>query len=367
MIANGARYPTVLHLIPSLEIGGTERQLLGFIERSEAPGRHHVAVFQEPGALAHRAPNTPIVLGRLGRSVRDVPRDLRVLSAFRRAIRSRHVDLVHTHLHAAELIAGAATPPGLPIVATRRGEAFGHTSNRAFRIAQAMAHRRARMLICNSEYLARRVRADDLSPPRTRVIHNAVDLERFTVAPMPDAGPNVAVVANLHRYKGHERLLRAWRLVRGERTDARLTLVGDGVERPGLERLCERLGIADVVTFAGSVEDPRPFIRDAHVVALTSDNEGFPNALLEAMAMGRPVVATRVGGTPELVRDGRDGFLTSLDPDDIARRLLELLGDAELRGRMAANARARAESFTWDRVVEQTERVYGEVLHPRHI
>ena len=67
MIANGRRYPTVLHLIPSLEIGGTERQLLGFIERSEAPGRHHVAVFQEPGALAHRAPNTPIVLGRLGR------------------------------------------------------------------------------------------------------------------------------------------------------------------------------------------------------------------------------------------------------------------------------------------------------------
>ncbi len=365
MTADASRYPTVLHLIPSLGIGGTERQLLGFIQRSEAPGRHHVAVFQEPGALAHRAPNAPIVLGRIGWHVRDVPRDLRLLSAFRRAVRSRHVDLVHAHLHAAELIASAATPPGLPIVATRRGEAFQRGTNPAFRIAQGLAHRRARLLICNSEYLARRVRAGDIAPPPTRVIHNAVDLERFTATPASDRGPKVTVVANLHPYKGHERLLRAWQRVRVELPSAHLTVVGDGVERPALERLGEQVGISGAVTFAGSVDDPRPFLRDAQVVALTSDSEGFPNALLEAMATGRPVVATRVGGTPELVRDELDGFLTSLDPEDIARRLLELLGDADLRRRMGASARARAEAFTWDRVVEQTERVYRDVLARR--
>lgn len=357
-----ASYPTVLHVIPSLAVGGTEHQLLGFIERSGAPGRHHVAVFHEPGELAHRAPNRPIVLGRIGRDLRDIRGDVAALSMFRRSVRSLRADLVHAHLHPGELVAAAATPRGVPIVGSRRGEALGYRTNRVFQFAVGAAHRRTRVLICNSDHLARRARANDASPPPIRVIHNGVDLEWFAVAPAAQGVPEVAVVANLHPYKGHERLLWALRLVRVQLPDAHMTFVGDGVERARLERLRAELGLAEAVAFAGSVADPRPYIRSAQVVALASDNEGFPNALLEAMAMGRPVVATRVGGIPELVRDGTDGLLTTLNPEEIAARLLELLRDPELRRRMGASARARAETFTWDRVVEGTERVYREVL-----
>jgi glycosyltransferase involved in cell wall biosynthesis len=102
-----------------------------------------------------------------------------------------------------------------------------------------------------------------------------------------------------------------------------------------------------------------------HVVALTSDHEGFPNALLEAMAQGRPVVATRVGGIPELVRDGVDGHLASLDPADIAARLSTLLTNATRRKQMGRAARERAETFTWDRLVSETEDVYRVVLARR--
>jgi glycosyltransferase involved in cell wall biosynthesis len=217
-------------------------------------------------------------------------------------------------------------------------------------------------MICNSKYLEDRTRRRDLSPPPTRVIYNAVDLQRFSFVPPVTGPPKVAIVANLRPEKAHDRLLAALWALRSELPDIELTIVGDGTERRGLEQRVRELGVESSVTFAGEVIDPRPYLRAAHVVALVSDHEGFPNALLEAMATGRPVVATRVGGIPELVRDGQDGFLTSLDPADIAAHLARLLGDSDLLARMGLSARAQAETFTWDRTVAETEAVYREVL-----
>src|SRR5439155_27342256 len=115
------------------------------------------------------------------------------------------------------------------------------------------------------------------------------------------------------------------------------------------------------VTFAGQVPDTRPLVRAAHVVVLTSAHEGFPNVLLEGMAMGRPVVATGVGGIPELVRDGVDGLLTAQDPPAIAAALRAVLTDPARLRAMASCAADRARQFGWDRLVEQTEALYREV------
>ena len=133
----------------------------------------------------------------------------------------------------------------------------------------------------------------------------------------------------------------------------------------GSNTMVRELDLAGSVSFAGRVPDPRPFVARAHVAALASDTEGFPNALLEAMAMGRPVVARGVGGIPELVRDGQDGFLVGADPQEMADRLTSLLLDGDLRARQGASAHARAGTFTWDRVVRETETVYREVLSGR--
>ena len=354
--------PRVLHLIPNLDIGGTERQLVGFADRVSDPGRHRVACFYGLGALADAFPTPPIWLGRLGRHPSDAPGNLRVLGTLRRTIVRGRFDLVHAHLGPSEVLAGLVTPRGVPIVAARRGHSPAVERNPAIRLVQDVSHRRVDVLICNSRYLAERTRDEDRWPPPTRVIHNAVDLERFTVAPMPKGPPTVAVVANLHPYKGHERFLDAFALVRERLPGARAVLVGDGVERARLEAVAAAGGLTDAVTFAGQAEDPRPFVEQAHVVALASDTEGFPNALLEAMAMGRPVVATDVGGIPELVRDGVDGLLVPRQIEALADALSGLLRDPAERGRMATSARARAEGFTWDRVVRETETVYREVL-----
>jgi glycosyltransferase involved in cell wall biosynthesis len=177
--------------------------------------------------------------------------------------------------------------------------------------------------------------------------------------------PTVTVVANLKPYKGQVRFLHAFRLVARELPGASALLVGGGPDQARLTSLASQLGLDENVTFVGQVEDARPYVARSHLVALTSSHEGFPNAILEAMAMGRPVVATRVGGIPELVRDGVDGLLTSLDPDDIARAIVSLLRDEPRRSEMGAAARGRAEGFDWGRVVKETEEAYRKLLRDR--
>jgi L-malate glycosyltransferase len=363
--AGSGRQPKILHLIPSLDIGGTEGQLVQFLQRSSNPSAHRVAVFYAPGALASRLANPPIVLGAVCPRLRDAIQLLNVARRLRRVVRELRVDLVHAHLGLSEVLA-VAVPRSVLVVSSRRGRNVGFQSNAALKLIEGLGHRRADIMICNTRHWAELSKRDDLWTPPTRVIYNAIDPSEHPVAPMPSGDqPSIAVIANLHPYKRHELFFQAFRLLLGRLPTARVTLVGDGARRPILERLASRLRIAEQVSFAGEVADPRPIVGRSHVVALTSEHEGFPNALLEAMAQGRPVVATGVGGVPELVRDGVDGLLTSSDPDDIAARLHSVLVDAALRERLGGSARERASTFTWDRLVRETESVYSDVLARR--
>lgn len=355
------RYPRVLHLIGSLEPGGTERQLVEFIHRSRAPTAHSVVVFQQLGELSSAIPSPPFVVGPIDRSMGGVPSVLRVATQLRRLIREHRPDIVHAHLGSSELLAALAMPSGPQLVASQRGRTPFLEDSRLGRSLIAAARRRERILICNSEELARRA-SSAKGAPIPVVIHNGVDLSRFTPQPFPDVPPTVAVVARLRPEKGHDRFLRAFRQVATRLPEARAILVGDGPERQRLEALTSDLGLAKAVRFVGRVADVGPHIAAAHAVVLTSPHEGFPNALLEGMACGRPVVATAVGGVPELVTDAREGLLTALDDAAIADAIVHVLTDAEARDRMGTAARARATDFDWDTTVDRLEAVYEGVV-----
>jgi glycosyltransferase involved in cell wall biosynthesis len=222
------------------------------------------------------------------------------------------------------------------------------------------------VLICNSEYLADRTRTRDLWPPPTQVIHNAVDGDRFTQEPFPAGPPTIAMVANAHPYKRHDRFLEAFRIALQQIPEARALLVGGGPDLGAVWDAARRMGVGSEVELVGQVEDSRPYLVRSHVVALASDHEGFPNVLLEAMATGRPVVSTSVGGVPELVRDGVDGLLVPRDAHALGEALVRVAGDLPGAERMGAEARRRAEGFGWDRLVRETEAVYARVLeNPR--
>jgi glycosyltransferase involved in cell wall biosynthesis len=246
-------------------------------------------------------------------------------------------------------------------VVSRRGRTLAYEDRTWYRGLEAIAHRRASVMVCNSEELADFTLSHDRFAPGIVVIPNGVDTDRFVATPLPVGDPVVTVVANLITYKRHDLFLTAFTRVLDDHPDCRAVLVGDGPERERLQVFATDLGIADRISFVGRVADPRPFMADATVVALTSLHEGTPNALLEAMASGRPVVATAVGGIPEVVQHGENGLLVTADPAAIAQALGQILADRPLAERMARSARARAEDFGWDQVVARIDDVHARV------
>ncbi len=353
----GTSMPTVLHLINTLDLGGTEHQLVQFIRRSSRPDRHMVVAWAGGYALADQLPMPP-AWTPADRGQGRTRRAMEVIPHVREIIREGWVDIVHAHLTSAEVLAAMATPLGIPIIASRRGRTPGFEDRTWFRTLQWLTHRRVALMLTNTEELAAFTLRRDGSAPPLAVIPNGVDLERFAPAPLPQE-PVVAMVANLIDYKRHDLFLHALAAVSAVIPDARAILVGDGPERPALEQLASELGVS--VEFAGRVTDVRPFIERSRVVALTSDHEGLPNAILEAMAMGRPVVARAVGGVGELVRDGREGWLTGSDIETIADRLARALTPDEGQITMSAAARQRAEAYSWELVVRRTEDLYRRV------
>src|SRR5205085_744278 len=149
-----------------------------------------------------------------------------------------------------------------------------------------------------------------------------------------------------------------------EGVDACLCMVGDGPDRAQLERRAHELGVVKDTLFLGYQEDVAPFYAAFDALALPSSNEGTPVSAIEALAAGRPVVATRVGGVPDVVEEGEDGFL--VDPgatDELADRLAQLARDPALRERMGKAGRARVlPRYAVERLVDDVDRLYRSLL-----
>jgi glycosyltransferase involved in cell wall biosynthesis len=159
-------------------------------------------------------------------------------------------------------------------------------------------------------------------------------------------------------------VLEGFRLLRERGVEATLCLVGDGPDRPHLEQKAHELGIARDTLFLGYQEDVAPLYAAFDALVLPSGNEGTPVSVIEALAAGRPVVATRVGGVPDVVRDGEDGYLVDAGATDaLAERLAQLAGDPALRERLGAAGRSRVlPRYAVDRLVEDIDRLYRSLL-----
>ncbi len=196
-----------------------------------------------------------------------------------------------------------------------------------------------------------------------RVIRNGVDLSRFDAVPSPVAG-RIVMLARLAPPKRHDLALHALQVVRRRVPEAELYLVGDGPGRPEIERLAAELGLRDAARLLGTRSDVPELLATAQCVLLASDYEGCPLSVLEAMAAGVPVVATAVGGIPELVADGETGLLTPRgDAQALARALETVLADRDLAMRFGAEGRARARrELGRERMGAEVVALYDELL-----
>ncbi len=202
------------------------------------------------------------------------------------------------------------------------------------------------------------------------VIPNFVDSKVFSPA-KPDIVKGhldrqlvVTHVSNFRPTKRIQDLVEAMSVVIKEAGNTRLVLVGDGPERQRIELLVKELGLQNHVLMTGFRSDIPEFLRCSDILVLCSDSESAGLTLLEAMSSGLPVVATRVGGIPEIVEDGRNGFLaTPRSPEELADRILRLSLDEKLRLRMGEEGRRTVlEHFTVDRVVPMYEEAYRHIV-----
>ncbi len=331
-------------------------------------------------AVAEREGVPVFRLRHLGRRT-DPLRDARALAEIAGLVRRRGAQVVHTHNSKAGLLGRiAARACGVPaVIHTVHGWAFEQAGSAAarglYRILERGAARLAHRTIVVSRALE--AAAESAAIPggaRRTVLYSGIDLEAFRTAGRDGAlrarlGADdrtflVGQVARIWEGKGHETLLDAFGRLRRECPRARLVIVGDGPGRTALERRAAMTGLAPFVRFTGHREDVALVTAQLDAATLLSQYEGMGRVVVEALAAGVPVVASRVGGICELVREGENAFLVAPgDVGGVAAALGRLAWDEGLRARMAAAARTGVDArFDASRMVERIAEIYQEAL-----
>ncbi len=359
MYATDARPLRVLYLIDAICPGGTEKQLSSLIGHLDP-----AAVV--PHLCTLRPSETD--LGSIGCEVVELPfRSFAApgaaigLRRLRRFIRDRRIDLVQAFFQDPTILAWAATIGSRVVrVGSFRDMGFWRTRWKAAQLRHV--YPRYDAFVANSHAVARRFHELEGIPlDKVTVIYNGVEAPEGAAGPGDADHPVVGIVANLNRpVKRVDLFLEAAALVVRDVPDARFVIVGDGHLRPALEDLASRLGLAGAVSFRGRVPDASAELGRFDVGVLTSDSEGFSNAILEYLAHGIPVVARRVGGNEEVVSDGETGFLVEGDePSAVANAVASLLGSPALRRQMGDRGRAGVrDRFTFEASARAHEELY---------
>ncbi|MFQ5493801.1 MAG: glycosyltransferase [Phycisphaerae bacterium] len=370
------RDPTrvIVHVVHSLQGGGTERTLVGLLRSFDAAGfRHVVVTLRAAGDLAGRLPDHVAVypLEAVGRA-RHTP----LLLA--RLLRRTDACLVHARNTGCwwdATLACAMARRARLILGFHGMESAGGFSRRQRRWARLglrVGGRFTTVSEAGREQLQCQV---GVPAERIEVLPNGVDTARFRPCDpavrrrvrrnlgFDDDAFVVGCVGSLTPVKQPETLIRAAALLRATCPGLRLLLVGDGTMLGSLQRLTRACGVEDRVRFTGWREDVARLLGSMDAYVCASASEGMSNALLEAMAVGLPVVTTRVGDHDRIVRDHRDGLVLSVDtPECLGDVLARWAVQPSMCGRFGVSARRRAAQFSFDQTVRRYEAFYARRL-----
>ena len=357
----------IVHLSTARECRGGELQSLLLIKGLR--DRDHENVLVCP-------PNTPLEeeARELGIIVHCLPLkgEVDLYSSFRlRLLLNRYCPhILHAHTSHAQLIGGLACIGSQCLnIASRRVDF--HVKNSLSRWIKYRIL--VDGIIAVSEAVREILIRDGISPEKVVAIRSGCDPSRFNSIRGNGSLRNefggddafiVLNVAALVGHKDHETLLRAAALVKDRYPQARFLIAGEGKLREKLAKLSSELGLEDIVKFLGFRTDIAELFSISDVLLHTSKEEGLGTSLIDALFMGLPIVATRAGGIPEIVKDGYSGFLVPVgDFHQVAKKLARLIEEHVLLKKLSEGARLSANSFHIDKTVEKTEEFYKEIIH----
>ncbi len=351
----------VCHVSLTLNTGGLERLLSDFSRLHNREQFHlEFVAMKSVGKFADEIKENNCSVTQLQEASRWG--HIRELSQF---LKINQIDVVHTHNTYPHINATiAARWAGVPVVVnTRHGQRLGHglKSRIQYRFASWLTD----CIVNVSDDAAQLCRqTDGIADKKIRRIWNGIDIDKFTFTG-PRLEPTAITVARLSPEKDFTTLLRAVAIVVVELPDFQLIMVGDGQERNALEQLTTELNLCKHVRFLGDRSDVPQLLAEAGFFVSSSLSEGISLTLLEAMAVGLPIVATAVGGNPEIVDDGVTGMLVpSANPEKLADAIITMCQQQNNWNTIGKQGRDRVEKhFEIHRMVKDYEQLYLEILH----
>ncbi len=363
------RFPvSVCLLMSSFDAGGTERQMIELARRLDRSKFDlHFACFHRRGAWLPLAESASSSIAEFPISGFRKPSTVRQARRFGAWLVERGISVLHTaDLYANIFGLPAAAAAGVPArIANRRD--INPQRTIGLIALQRAAYSCAHLVVANSRAAATRLRHEQVAAARVRVVANGIDVSAYPARRNDGPIRRIVTVANLRREKAHEVLLEAAAMVMPRFPEIELLFAGDGPRRSDLETIARKHGVDGRTRFLGHREDVPAILASSDLFVLPSRSEALPNAVLEAMAAGLPVVASRVGGLPELIDHQRTGVLVAPDdPRALGFAMLDLIQwpeHAHALGRQAREAIVRDYSF--DRMVAGFEELYLDALRSR--
>lgn len=370
MLEPSSRLPRVAFVAGTLGQGGAEKQLVYMVRAlvnanfevqlfSLRQGEHYERTLIELGV-------PPIHMGRFSHPLLRLTGITRALRSFRpQVIHSAHF---YTNAYAA---IGARWAGGAAIGSLRNDgvqdvRSVGSLGKIVIRLAPAM--------ICNSQAAKQNAASYGVRPDSIHVLPNVIDLTEFDAQSRQSSAisigprPVAAAVARLVPQKRIDRFLKALAIARRHVHGLRGIVIGDGPARSELEAEARQLGLSpDALSFLGQRDDVPALLKRVQMLVNTSDHEGFPNVILEAMAAELPVIATPAGDTPAVIEEGRSGFLVPFeDVGGMAERMLRLAFSESERRRMGRAGRRRVErDYPYATLAERLSSIYAKVTRPQ--
>ncbi len=373
----------ILHVINSFDPGGNERfvlQLLEHLNREKFP---------QQVCIPDRGKDMTLFLkdvcDRLGIKV-DILKvrsnfDLTIHFKLKKLMKAEKYDIVHTHLIFSQIWGRrAARAAGVPTIISSEQNPYPFKTRPPFSlIERRLSKYTKKILACSEKVKDHLIQNVGIDPEKVITVHNSVDTSSFF--PMKESRQNqpelaklreelgfsegdkvIGTVGHLTPQKGHEYLFRAGPKILESIPQARFLVVGKGYLKRKLENLARSLGISDEVVFAGLRQDIPLILNSLDLFVLPSLWEGFGIAIIEAMACAVPVIASNVGGIPEIVQHGENGILIApKNPDEIVSAVIRVLKNKELADRLAENGMETVkEKFEVEKMVRRVEQVYEE-------
>ncbi len=366
----------VLFITVGMDVGGTEKMLVGILKNIDKNKYEvYLCCLESEGQLQKEIEkeNIEAIYLNIVKKPLLFSALFHFLAIFRiyAVLKSKGIEIIHSFLPRANIISRiAGYLAGVPIIIS--SNRTSQIRKRYYLLLDWLTSPLVDKITAVSNAVGRYTK-ENMKTKRDKIeiIENGVDFNNLQIEyyRKEDWGIDsntgiIGIVGRLVPVKGHQCFLRAAKIIKKESPNVKFFIVGDGPERERLKQMAKDLGLKDSVVFTGIVQNIFKFLKIFDILVSCSFWEGMPNAILEAMAMGKPVVATHVGGTPEIVIDGVNGFL--VPPKDarlMASKVLRLLGDRELCNSMGEDGRMIVkERFDIKHTIRRMDDMYSNLL-----